>query len=317
MLTYNHEHFLERALTSVTAQTLWHQCELLIGEDCSTDNSRNIVAEFATRNGASVIPFYSEHCSIGFHRNLERLILASRGKYIAFLESDDWWSEPLKLEMQISMLEGDSTLSFCGGITAISNELPHRKDSLSVNYIQPSLELQRVSFRDLIYSFSFHASSVLMRRSCIALPDWLFRQYCMDRPLYLLAALHGDAGVIRRPLSVYRLHAKGVWAPLQPSQKSARSVSLFRAFIKYFPKSFGLDFHAAVVGILWTYLGEALNNERPLQALSILAKAWSISPMVCLREYLGLSIRVLARIIRIPAKLLFIWSLHLLQRQGS
>lgn len=305
MLTFNHEQFLERALASVTAQTLWHQCELLIGEDCSTDNSRKIIAEFAARNGKSVIPCYSEHRSIGFHRNLERLILASRGKYIAFLESDDWWSEPLKLEMQVSMLESDSTLSFCGGITTILNELQHRSDSLPINYIQPSPELQRVSFRDLIYSFSFHASSVLMRRSCIALPDWIFQQYCMDRPLYLLAALHGDAGVIRIPLSVYRLHATGVWAPLRPSQKSERSVSLFKAFIKHFSKTFSLDFHAAVVGILWSFLGEALGNERPLQALSILDKAWSTSPKVCLMKYLRLSILVLARIFRVSAKLLF------------
>lgn len=305
MLTYNHQQFLERALASVKAQTLWHECELLIGEDYSTDNSRKLIADFAARNGKSVIPFYSESCSIGFHRNLERLILASRGKYIAFLESDDWWSEPLKLEMQVNMLERDSTLSFCGGITTIVNELSSQHGHRSTGYIQPPPDLQRVTFRDLIYHFSFHASSVMIRRSCISLPDWIFKQYCMDRPLYLMAALHGDAGVIRRPLSVYRLHATGVWAPLGPCQKCERSVSLFRSFIKHFPRGFRLDFHAAVVGILWSYLGEALGDEMPLQALSILTKAWRISPMVCFKAYLGLSIQVLLRIIRILVKLSF------------
>jgi len=295
ILTYNHEKFLEQALTSVYSQTFWDECEVLIGEDASTDDTKKIVADFSDRHKDVVKPFYSPNGSLGFHRNLERLILAASGRYIAFLEGDDWWSDDRKLGLQVQMLEADPSLSFCGGITNVVNELSGKNPSPSMQSIQPPLELQRLGLRDLIYGFSFHASSVLMRRSCVSLPDWIFDQYCMDRPLYLLAALRGDAGVIRSPLSVYRLHSTGVWAPLDPEQKASRSVNLFSAFIKYFPRIYRVDFHAAAVAILWSYIGQALADKSPSHALRILARAWAFSPVVCITKYPLISLRVMAR----------------------
>jgi hypothetical protein len=119
---------------------------------------------------------------------------------------------------------------------------------------------------------------VLMRRAAVELPAWIYRQYCLDRPLYLLAARHGDAGVINAELSVYRLHGGGVWAPLSPLQRACRSRELFSAFCDHFPHHNRRQFHLTLSHILWSYLAEAIRQRQRWQTLAILAMGVEAAP---------------------------------------
>ena len=277
MLTHNHGAFLQQAIDSVIAQTLFDRCELLIGEDGSTDQTAAVAWAAAAAYPGRICVFESGAGPLGFHRNFERLATAARGSFVAFLEGDDWWSDPSKLERQVQLMQRQPGLAFCGGRTRIfdGRELSSGQDCQEIG---PAGQVSSLSFTDLIGSYSFHFSAVLMRRTALELPAWIFSQYCLDRPLYLLAARHGPAGVIDRCMSVYRLHGGGVWSPLGPLAKACRSQQLFTTFTRVFERRYRRCFRRSLSAILWSYLADALRSGQGQQAALILAMAVRASP---------------------------------------
>ena len=277
MLTRNHGAFLQQAIDSVIAQTLFNRCELLIGEDGSTDQTAAVAWAAAAAHPGQIWVFDSGATPLGFHRNFERLALAARGPFVAFLEGDDWWSDSSKLERQVQLLERQPELAFCGGRTRIwdGRESSPGQDDREIG---PASQDSPLTFTDLIGSYSFHFSAVLMRRSALELPAWIYGQYCLDRPLYLLAARHGHAGVIDRCMSVYRLHGGGVWSPLGPLAKARRSQELFTTFTAVFERRYRRCFRRSLSAILWSYLAEALGRGQGPQAALILTMAVRASP---------------------------------------
>ncbi len=105
MLTYNHAPYIERAIEGVLGQETDFPFELVIGEDCSTDGTRNIVLDYAARY-PHLIRVVTSDSNVGMHRNGDRTSAALRGKYVAWCEGDDYWHRRDKLQIQVNYLEG-------------------------------------------------------------------------------------------------------------------------------------------------------------------------------------------------------------------
>jgi len=103
-ITYNHEPFIAKTIEGVLMQKTSFPIEYIIAEDCSTDNTRNICFEYANKNPNTIKLITSDN-NVGFVENEKRGIRAARGKYIAFCEGDDYWTDPLKLQKQVDFLE--------------------------------------------------------------------------------------------------------------------------------------------------------------------------------------------------------------------
>lgn len=104
---YNSNEFISETIKSVQAQT-YTNWEMLIVDDCSTDNSEQYIKEFVQRD--SRIQFFKTDHPSGsptLPRNIG--IMHAKGRFIAFLDSDDLWL-PLKLEEQIKLFE-DKTIA--------------------------------------------------------------------------------------------------------------------------------------------------------------------------------------------------------------
>ncbi|HZM05598.1 MAG TPA: glycosyltransferase [Candidatus Saccharimonadales bacterium] len=110
MITYNHEPYIREAIESVLRQETDFRTELLIGEDCSTDATEEIVADYAKRYPEQIRLITSDS-NVGMHQNLARLEAAIRGAYVAFCEGDDCWHDTKKLAKQIQFLEAHEDYS--------------------------------------------------------------------------------------------------------------------------------------------------------------------------------------------------------------
>lgn len=107
MPTWNTERFIAEAIQSVLNQT-YQNWELLIVDDCSTDNTEQVVASFKDDR----IKYFHNEESCGAALTRNRAMREAQGEWIAFLDSDDLWM-PEKLEKQIAfMRENGYTLSF-------------------------------------------------------------------------------------------------------------------------------------------------------------------------------------------------------------
>ena len=104
MTTYNHEKFISQAIESMLSQRTTFDVEVVIGEDCSTDNTLAICKEYEAQYPDRVRVIASEH-NIGMHANYRRTIEACRGKYIAMCDGDDWFTDENKLQIQVEQLE--------------------------------------------------------------------------------------------------------------------------------------------------------------------------------------------------------------------
>ncbi len=112
MTTYNHEPYLRQAIEGVLAQQTSFGVELVLGEDCSTDATAAICREYAARYPDRVRLIGGEK-NIGWRANYRRTFDACRGKYVAYCDGDDWWSDPRKLQLQVDLLEADPGCGVC------------------------------------------------------------------------------------------------------------------------------------------------------------------------------------------------------------
>ena len=104
MITYNHEPYIRECLESILSQRTDFRFEVVIGEDCSPDNTRAIVLEYQDRY-PDIVRVLESTKNLGSNLNAQRVKEACRGKYLAFIEGDDYWNHPRKLQMQYDFLE--------------------------------------------------------------------------------------------------------------------------------------------------------------------------------------------------------------------
>lgn len=197
---FNGARFLEQAVTSVFAQT-WQNLELIVINDGSTDESREILEKYKGR----AIIVDQPNRGVGIARN--RGILQASGEFIAFLDQDDWWL-PEKLGRQLEHLRDhdaglvhtrtlcfdEENQAFCEGLDPEAN---------------PAL-YQGWCFQQLLLGNAICNSSVLVRRELFAqvglCDPRILGNSVQDYDLWLRFARVTPFAFVDIPLTVFRLH---------------------------------------------------------------------------------------------------------------
>lgn len=116
IITYGHEKYIIDCLEGVFMQSCNFDIELIIADDNSPDDTEAIVNNYLLK---SIIPknievTYTKHDSNkGPNSNFSWAIKQATGKYIALCEGDDYWIDPLKLQMQFEVLDNNPQLEIC------------------------------------------------------------------------------------------------------------------------------------------------------------------------------------------------------------
>ncbi len=103
-ITYNHEKYVEKALRSVLEQETDFDFEVVVGEDCSTDRTREIVSSVAAEYPGRVNLLFREKNLGRPTKNVYETTMACKGEFIAYLEGDDYWTDKKKLQKQVDFL---------------------------------------------------------------------------------------------------------------------------------------------------------------------------------------------------------------------
>lgn len=103
---YNQEVFIAQTLDSFLAQQTSFSFEILINDDASTDGTARIIADYTRRYPTIIRPFYETVNQYQHGRPcVPGLFAKARGRYIAYCEADDYWTDPRKLQIQVDFLE--------------------------------------------------------------------------------------------------------------------------------------------------------------------------------------------------------------------
>jgi glycosyltransferase involved in cell wall biosynthesis len=205
MITFNQEKFIAQAIESVLMQHVNFNYEIVIGEDCSTDQTRDIVLEYQEKNSDS-IKLLLQDKNVGMHNNFIDTFYSCRGKYIALLEGDDYWTDPHKLQKQVDFLEDNPDFAICfHNMQIIYEDEPHMHRISNVKQ-KGITDIKTLALGNYIYT-----ASCIFRKNFSEMPDWFNQCPVGDYPLHLLNAQYGKIKFINELMGVYRVHKGGVW----------------------------------------------------------------------------------------------------------
>lgn len=105
--TYNHKDYIRQALDSIVCQKTNFKFEVIVHDDASTDGTAEIVKEFYEKYPELIIPILQKTNQYQLNVNkLTKFILPiAKGKYIAWNEGDDFWTDEYKLQKQVDYIE--------------------------------------------------------------------------------------------------------------------------------------------------------------------------------------------------------------------
>ena len=114
-LTYNQKKYIKDALDGFVKQITDFSFEVIVHDDASTDGTAAIVKEYAEKYPDIIKPIFETENQYSKHDGSLRRIMneACKGKYIAYCEGDDYWTDPYKLQKQVSFLEKHPDYSMC------------------------------------------------------------------------------------------------------------------------------------------------------------------------------------------------------------
>ena len=231
MITYNHEQYISAAIESVLKQKTEFSFELIIGEDFSKDNTRNICLDYAEEY-PDVIKLVPADRNVGMLQNFDRTYRACSGKYIASIEGDDYWVDPFKLQKQVNVLEAYPKYSACFHNVMITSE---RKGEKKEWIMHEQLAKDSFSTEDVLGPwFIATASFMFVNYPDFELPSWFYNcKFIGDLPLMLLLSLRGDFKYINEVMAVYRLHDTGLTTKYIGYDKIVAMVYVYESFNIY------------------------------------------------------------------------------------
>ena len=232
MCVYNHERYIAKAIEGVLSQKTTFKYRLIIGEDYSTDNSREIVKKYFDTNRDKMKIFFNEK-NIGAHKNTKMLFSNCRAKYIALCDGDDYWTDPYKLQKQVDFLESNPDFSICF----------HKAKVIYDEGIQPfypdiNKDTKEVTgMEDILKGNYMHTPTVVFRNNDLTLPEWFETAYPGDWVLHVINATYGKIKFIKEEMSVYRVHAGGANSMKSHSYRISQFLPTIKNVANYLKKS--------------------------------------------------------------------------------
>lgn len=261
-LVYNHEPYLRDCFEGFVMQKTNFRFVAIVHEDCSTDNSADIIREYEAKYPDIFRPIYESENQWSKHDgSLERImnaaIDATGAKYVAMCEGDDYWTDPYKLQKQVDILEADKTLIACctdcsvvdnhsvilkecrGGV--VKNDIPGRfnlRDFFRDNHQYPTLS---VVYRNT------HTEEVRAKHAHTAnafLGDWT---------LWICLMIYGDMYYTGEVTCAYRINPTSVTHTVNRVARAKASRDICRRVADILPKEYA-DIAANLRDTRWVWV---------------------------------------------------------------
>ena len=226
-LTCQHAPFIRDCLDGVLMQKTTFPVEYIVGEDCSTDGTREIVFAYAEKYPDKIRVVTADR-NVGGKANGERCRRISRGKYVALCEGDDHWTDPLKLQKQVDLLEAHQEYSFCcGGYEAV-NLIANEKKRVVIDPFQTGDGGYAFTHKETLDHWLTQPLTMLFRKEAIA-PDAL-QKYAYARDVHLAYHLlkHGKGYYFKEVFGVYRIHDAGFFSRKSYPEMISLHYNLYR-----------------------------------------------------------------------------------------
>ena len=208
MPAYNHEKYISEAIESALMQETNFGFEIVIGEDHSTDGTLEIARRYA-RAHPDEIRLIENIENLGIWKNDQVIIDACQGEYIAWLESDDFWTSPHKLQKQVDFLDANRDHSACFHRAFC---LTYSEPPITWKGDPPTLK-QSYELDDLLEHGHFIPSCTgVFRTKLVRSPlEWTQGTPFLETAYAVRFALGGALGYLDEEMATFRFHSQGIY----------------------------------------------------------------------------------------------------------
>ncbi|MFV0539043.1 MAG: glycosyltransferase [Dysgonomonas sp.] len=232
LITYNHSQYIRQTLESILMQQTPHEVEIIIADDCSPDNTVEIIKAYQDST-AFTFTFLNDEKNLGYIRNYQRAFAACSGDYVAIMEGDDYWLNANHLQNHINHLESlpKSSMSFNRHVRLFVEE--NREEIFDWNANQ---DYELVTTENLALGNRIgNLSCCVFRGDLIRNIDpKLFDMEIADWMLGMYMGQWGPLLYLKEVTSVYRIHNKGQWSQMDSRSTDIKVIDLIGEYDKYF-----------------------------------------------------------------------------------
>lgn len=246
--SYNRANTVGETIDSIVAQEGMgseFDVEIVIGDDCSTDNAREVLQRYKELYPDLIHLIFHEH-NIGLGANWATCVKACRGKYICNCDNDDYWHNTHKLRMQFEYME-----SHAGTNVLITNHRRHNRDTGTIveekAYISRDIPLQNAMWGD--GKTKFCNATIMYRadfmKSHLNLDDFIkYKLTLQDWPAWVILAAYTDFEILPVSTATFGVETSSITRPnsLEHMRKRFQGdKEVYRYLCSLFPKKFPFD----------------------------------------------------------------------------
>lgn len=290
VICHNHEKYIRDCLNGILMQETDFPFEIIIGDDCSTDRTLSIIREYEQMYPEiiTVITPESNLWSRGISMTYTLLCPRAKGKYLAYCEGDDYWTNPIKLRLQADFLENNPDYSMCFHDYSIKNgqdEYIHRyclKDECDAK------------ISDLIHLNAGQTATIFEHRHITATPEFI--GYINDKNRgygdisnFMSCHVNGKIRHLHGAWSVYRKH-QGSVTYLDNAEGGKIAEQKHIIGIKCLIRHYGLKYYYLLLNFRSALLlgasSDMIARKRYLTGILLKLTAFLLSPCFVSRQYL-------------------------------
>lgn len=219
---YNHEKYIRQCLEGFVSQKTDFNFEVLINDDASTDNTAKIIKEYEEKYPEIIKPIYqkeNQH-SKKIKINPDILFPHAKGKYIAFCEGDDYWTDPCKLQKQVDALEKNPDCFMClCRVDVVEEDDTYSTRNKNRIYTEPTGIISSARFIKILNPYLYQLSGYVLNSEQLGryyqeIPEFKKLADVGDLPLLLYFGQLGKVYFINEAMSHYRINSIGSWHDL-------------------------------------------------------------------------------------------------------
>lgn len=232
-ITYNHEPYIRQCLEGFVMQKTNFRFEAIVHDDASTDGTAAIVKEYAEKYPDIIKPIFeteNQYSKGGGFGLLQKIMDEhTHGKYVAFCEGDDYWTDPLKLQKQIDFLEANPEYSMCFHRAQINDEIGKKDTFIKCEIVED----REYNPNELYKEWIVPTASICSKREAIYVENVGTERILYGDIVYILnCAKIGKIWGMSDAMSIYRIQSMGVTNDKKMSKHKALKKLNHHQFIK-------------------------------------------------------------------------------------
>ncbi len=234
--TYNLEKYVEKTIQSVVDQQTAFPIEVVIGDDCSTDHTREIILDMQQKHPHISWKLIFNETNEGVSVLFPKVIHACKGDYIATLDGDDYWTDPLKLQKQYDFIQSQKEFKACCTDYSIIDE---NENIIHKDYFK-SWDNNHYTFENILSSLTPPRHTLFFSQEVVPNPfpvNYAAARINDDHYLMALVAEKTNIAVMDVNTAHYRKHTGGLYSKKPYDYKVKNLIGTNKLMLQHFTKA--------------------------------------------------------------------------------